>query len=105
MTYSINTSKYTAKKAVEINGTLFKVRPTTTDEQFTITELQQEAERLVANKADVKDLKKVYDKTLDIYFSLFDKPEKIREILKEIPADKIVEIHNDIMENAQNAED
>lgn len=105
MTYSINTSKYTAKKAVEINGTLFKVRPTTTDEQFTITELQQEAERLVANKADVKDLKKVYDKTLDIYFGLFDKPEEIREILKEIPADKIVEIHNDIMENAQNAED
>jgi hypothetical protein len=105
MTYSINTSKYTAKKAVEINGTLFKVRPTTTDEQFTITELQQEAERLVADKADVRDLKKVYDKTLDIYFSLFDKPEEIREILKEIPADKIVEIHNDIMENAQNAED
>lgn len=102
MTYSINTSKYTAKKAVEINGKLFTVRPTTTDEQFAITEIQQAVEKLLADKSPISEVKKSYHKIMDIYYDLFSPKDEIRKVLADIPADKLADIYQDIMENATN---
>ena len=101
MTYQINTSKYTAKKVVDIDGTIFKVRPATTAEQFNMERYKKEFEDAI-KKENIDDLEVVYSKVVDGYFALFDKPAKIKEILKDIPIEKLADIYQDIMENAGN---
>ena len=104
MTYSINTSKYTAKKAVEINGVSFKVRRITTDEQFLISDLQAELEALGKNPS-TKEAKPLYEKGEDMIFSMFDDQAKAREVLNGLDLMALAEVYKDIMENAPNAED
>lgn len=104
MTYSINTSKYTAKKLVEINGTTFKVRPFTTAEQFEMERFKVALEK-ASKDEDVDGLEKIYNKVVESYYGLFDKKDEIKKIFQEIPIDKLAEIYQDIMENAGNAED
>lgn len=104
MTYSINTSKYTAKKAVEINGILFKVRKITTDEQFTLTDIQAEIAKMGDN-VDVAELRKLYAKGEAILFGLFDDPKKAAEVFNGVDIVQLSDIYKDIMENAGNAED
>ena len=101
MTYSINTSKYTAKKLVDIDGTIFRVRPITTAEQFAIERLKKELDKAIKDES-IDDLEAIYAKVVDAYFKLFDKPEQIKKIFKDIPVDKLAEIYQDIMENAGN---
>lgn len=101
MTYSINTSKYTAKKVVDIDGTIFKVRPITTAEQFEIERHKKELDKAIKDE-DIDNLELVYKKVTDVYFSLFDKTDTIKKIFKDIPVDKLAEIYQEIMENAGN---
>lgn len=101
MTYQINTSKYTAKKVVDIDGTIFKVRPITTAEQFELERFKKELDKAIKDD-NVDDLEKVYKKVVDAYFNLFDNKEGIKKIFKDIPVDKLAEIYQDIMENAGN---
>lgn len=98
MTYSINTIKYTARKVVDINGTIFKVRKLTTDEQFTLAELDEQVK--VGKSA--KELKTLVTKELDIFFGTFDNVELAKEILKDIEPKDIAGLYQDIMENAKN---
>ena len=97
MTYSINTIKYTARKVVDINGTIFKVRRFTTDEQFRLSELQE-----VATKGDMNtaEAKKCYDAGVELFFSLFDDEAKAKEVLHDISLQDLADIYKDIMENA-----
>lgn len=97
MTYSINTIKYTARKVVDINGSIFKVRRFTTDEQFKLSELQEAAKNPKLNTAEAR---KVYDAGTSIFFDVFDDSEKAREVLKEISLTDLADIYKDIMENA-----
>lgn len=99
MTYSINTSKYTAKKVVEINGKIFKVRRFTTDEQFRLTDLQAESKKL-AEDEDTKATRELYNKALDLFFALFDDEKGAREILAGLDMVQMASVYKDIMENA-----
>lgn len=101
MTYSINTSKYTAKKVVEIDGILFKVRPVTTAEQFELERYKKELDKAVKDE-DIDNMEKVYNDVVNCYFSLFDKKNEIQKIFKDVPVDKLAEVYQDIMENAGN---
>lgn len=97
MTYSINTIKYTARKVVDINGSIFKVRRLTTDEQFKLSELQEGAKN---PKLSTAEARKFYDAGTSIFFDVFDDSEKAREVLKEISLTDLADIYKDIMENA-----
>lgn len=104
MTYSINTSKYTAKKAVEINGINFKVRKITTTEQFELSDLQAQVKKLGEN-APSDEVRPLYDKSMGILFGLFDDEKKAREIFKDMQLADLANMYKDIMENAPDATD
>lgn len=98
MTYSINTIKYTARKVVDINGTIFKVRKFTTDEQFKLSALQEQVNN--SSKITTAEAKKAYDAGIELFFNLFDNKEKAKEVLKDISMNDLAIIYQDIMENA-----
>lgn len=99
MTYSINTIKYTARKVVDINGTIFKVRKFTTDEQFKLSALQEQVNSN-SSKITTAEAKKAYDAGIELFFNLFDNKEKAKEVLKDISMNDLAIIYQDIMENA-----
>ena len=99
MTYSINTLKYTARKVVDINGQIFKVRRFTTDEQFRLSELQEQVNSNGA-KMTTAEAKKTYEAGLDMFFNLFDDVKKAKEILKDISMQDLADMYKEIMENA-----
>lgn len=103
MTYSINTSKYTAKKAVDINGTIFKVRKITTDEQFMIYDLQAKLKNIGPDS--VEEARTLYGKGEDLIYSMFDDEKKAREVLKGLDLTSLADLYKDIMENAEDVED
>lgn len=100
MTYSINTIKYTVRKVVEINGTIFKVRPFTTAEQLSMAGLKDEFEKIDKNEPDIEKINKLLAKIENFYVSLFDDKEKAKELFDVIPMNKYSDIYNEIMENA-----
>lgn len=99
MTYSINTLKYTARKVVDINGTIFKVRRFNTDEQFKLSALQEQVNSN-SSKMTTDEAKKAYDAGVELFFNLFDDKAKAKQILKDISMNDLAEIYKDIMENA-----
>lgn len=102
MTYSINTSKYTTKKAVDINGTIFKVRKITTDEQFMVYDLQAKLKNIAPDS--VEEARSLYDKGEDLIYSMFDDEKKAREVLKGLDLTSLADLYKDIMENAEDVE-
>lgn len=100
MTYSINTITYSVRKVVEINGTIFKVRPFTTAEQLSMAGLKGEFEKLDQSEPDLDKLNKLLAKIENFYVGLFDNKEEAKKIFDTIPMNKYADIYKEIMENA-----
>ena len=91
MTITINTLEYTKVKHVEIDGVNFTVRPMNSAETMAITAMQRSS---VDTNADAV---KMLEGILEIYFGLFDNPEKAKEVLKDLPVDALISIYQKIM--------
>lgn len=83
MTISINTSDYIKTYPAIIDGVELTMREATTSEAIAIAELQEQAK---AGKTETAP------KMLDIVFSMFDKPEKAKEILGNLPLEALYKV-------------
>lgn len=104
MTISINTSDYTNTKNVKIDGIDFKVRPMNSSETLAYMQVAQSLSSISEKEPDIEDIKKA-DKAvsdiLDIFCSIFDKPEEAKAIFKNVPSDKYFEIYDKIMKGEE----
>lgn len=99
MSISISTSDYKKVKKVEIDGVEFEVRPMNSSESITLMALADDFKGM--NDEDKQDPKKVsesIEKIANIFFGIFDKPKKAREILGGVEMDAWFSIYNKIME-------
>lgn len=97
MTISINTSDYIKTKTVEIDGERFIFSPMTTSKYLAYLDLQETAQNLKGK--DAAEVGKAMEKVLDVIYSMFDKPERVKELLDKVPLDRLEEIVKALMEN------
>lgn len=104
MTISINTSDYTNTKNVKIDGIDFKVRPMNSSETIAYMQVAQTLESISSENPDMETIKKA-DKAisdiLNIFCSIFDKPEEAKAIFKNVPSEKYFEIYDAIMKGEE----
>lgn len=93
MTININTSEYTTYKKAIIDGIELGVRAMSTAETLEVASLQEQL------SSSGKDKGITISRFLDILFNLFDKPDKARKILSNLPADAIADVYKRIMES------
>ena len=100
MSISISTSDYKKVKQVEIDGVKFEVRPMNSSETLALMSVKDEISGI--ENADNSELAlKSINKIEEIYFSLFDKPEKAKKVLGGLGMDAWFEIYNKIMEQGK----
>lgn len=87
MTITINTLDYIKTYNVNIDKEDFVLREANTAESIAMTSLQAEA---------MNGNAKAVEKILDIIYGLFDKPEQVREKLKDVSFESLIQIIEDI---------
>ena len=88
MTISINTSEYTKYKEVEIDGELLKIRPMNSAETLALMQMQ---------KVSKENGAEALEKMINLFMGLFDKPERAKELLKNLSVDALAEIYQKMM--------
>ncbi len=88
MTISINTSEYTKYKEVEIDGELLKIRPMNSAETLALMQMQ---------KVSKENGAEALEKMINLFMGLFDKPERAKELLKNLSVDALAEIYQKVM--------
>lgn len=96
MTITINTSDYIKTKDVEINGEKFIFYPMTTSKYLAYLDIQKRAASF--DKDNTREAVKAAEDALEIVYSLFDKPEKVKKILEKVPLNQIHKIIKALME-------
>lgn len=96
MTISINTSDYIKTKDVEFNGEKFKFYPMTTSKYLAYLEIQKKMQS--QKKDDTKGTLEAAEDALEIIYSLFDDPKRVKEILEPVPLTEIHKIITILME-------
>ena len=98
MSISISTSDYKKTKSVEIDGVLFNVRPLNSSESVALMALKGDIEKMSDEKDGTDTVLKILTKLEDIFFAVFDKPEKAKKVLGDLGIEAWFEIYNKIME-------
>ena len=88
MTISINTSEYTKYKEAEIDGELLKIRPMNSAETLALMQMQ---------KVSKENGAEALEKMINLFMGLFDKPERAKELLKNLSVDALAEIYQKVM--------
>lgn len=88
MTISTNTSEYTKYKEVEIDGELLKIRPMNSAETLALMQMQ---------KVSKENGAEALEKMINLFMGLFDKPERAKELLKNLSVDALAEIYQKVM--------
>lgn len=105
MSITISTSDYTQKKEATIDGVDFEVRPMNSSESLALMNYARFAGSISSDEKDldsVQEFVKEYQKIQDMYFGLFDKPEKARKILGDLSFEALMNVYDKIMGVKQN---
>lgn len=100
MSINISTSDYTQSKEVAIDGVDFKVRPMNSSESIALMNYARFANSIDKDTKDfdsVQEFVNEYKRIQDMYFNLFDKPEKARKILADLSFESLMAIYDKIM--------
>lgn len=100
MSINISTSDYTQSKEVTIDGVDFKVRPMNSSESIALMNYARFANSIDKDTKDfdsVQEFVNEYKRIQDMYFNLFDKPEKARKILADLSFESLMAIYDKIM--------
>ena len=97
MSISISTSDYKKVKQVDIDGTKFEVRPMNSSETLALMSVKDEITG-IENGENAESALKAMQKIEDIFFGIFDKPEKAKKVLGSLGIEAWFEIYNKIME-------
>lgn len=91
MTISISTEDYIKYIPVTIDGVNFGIRKLNSAETLEVAAMQREMNE---GKSDAAN---VIKQLTDIFFSLYDHPEKAREVLGKLSVDSLADIYAKVM--------
>lgn len=94
MTISIATSDYIKYKEVIIDGVKLGLRMMNAAETLNLAALQRELQEKNTNQSDI------VGSLVDMFFSLYNKPDKARELLGNLPIDALSDIYKRVMKSA-----
>lgn len=100
MSITISTSDYTQQKEVTIDGVDFKVRPMNSSESISLMNYARFASSISADEKDIDNVQefvKEYERIQEMYFNLFDKPEKAKKLLSDLSFESLMNIYQKIM--------
>lgn len=99
---SISTSNYTKQIPAEIDGVPFKVTPMSSSQAIAYLNLCDDLDVTAKNGNDAEKTKNIIEKLDEVLFSVFDQPDKAREVLAKVPIEGVIEIYQKIVAGAQN---
>lgn len=93
MTISINTSEYIKYKEVIIDGVKLGLRMMNSAETLALMSLQREIKEKDANQTEI------VERLVEMFFNLYDNPEKARGLLGKLSIDALSDIYKRVMES------